>query len=152
MTFILLAHILLVVFAFGALLFPELFFHRIAARCNDVATLRVLFGLATARGRIAAPALLVGALVGLWYAHAAGYSLTAGWLIASYVVLICIFAVGGSFARREQRCYKLAQESPDGAPSAELRAAIASDERSPMGYIALLLFVAIFYLMIAKPF
>lgn len=149
---ILVLHVLAVVIAFGILVFPGLLFERIAEK-GDVRTIRNVFGIGVARVKFGAPLLILGALLGVWLAYSAGYSLSAGWLVASYLSFIALVAIGiGYHSRWERHVYGLAMASPENQPSADLQAAIEKRSKSPLGYVSLLLFIFIMYLMSAKPF
>ena len=58
----------------------------------------------------------------------------------------------GYHMRWEIRVLKLALASPDDAPSTELTAAIDDTLGVPMLWVSALLWIAIVYLMVAKPF
>ena len=138
--------------AFGMLVFPGIYFDRIA-RTGNIPAIRSAFGIAVIRAKIGGPLALATGLFGLWIAYKAGYSLTAGWLIASYIVFVVVMAIGIAYhSRWEQKTLALAQASPDAAPSAELRAHLESGTNSLLSVVSALLWVSLFYLMIARPF
>ena len=152
MQIILFLHVLVVFVAFGMLVFPGIFTVAMAPRLNDVAQVRLLFGIIAKRGEIGGPLLLVGALIGLWYAYVVGYSLTSGWLIASYICLAAIMVLGiGYHSRWEKQVFALAKAAPDGPITPELRTALRT-HAGPLNFVAPALFVLILYFMTTKPF
>ena len=145
-------HSLLGIFVFGALQLPGLFFARIA-KSENVGAIRSVFSVAVARARVFGPMTLLVALVGFWAAYVRGIPLSAGWLIASYVTFALLFVIGVGFhARWEAKILALAQASPLDALSAELKAAIHSPLESVLHWVSIVLWIALFYFMIAKPF
>jgi len=131
---------------------PGMFFAKIA-ETENVAAIRSAFPIAAARARVFGPMTLLVAIAGFWAAHVAGIPLTAGWMIASYVVFAVTFLIGAGYhARWENKVLNLAMASPLDAPSAELKAAIHDPLGPVFGYASLALWAALFYLMIAKPF
>jgi uncharacterized membrane protein len=152
MTFYIAVHALVGILAFGILALPGFYFARIA-KSRNVAAIRVAFAIAVKRGRIGGPLAILTSLFGIWVAYAAGYSLSAGWLIASYVVVAILVALGlGVHARWEAKVYKLALASSESAASPELRAAIDSPLDDVLNWVSLALWFALFYLMIFRPF
>ena len=145
-------HALIAVFAFGMLMVPGLIFERIA-ETGDVRTIRSVFAIATKRAQIGGPLVFLAGFIGLWLVHQMGFAWNSGWLIASYACFIGIVVLGiGYHARWENKVYELALASPDDAPSAELRAVIDQPNRRSIGYMSAALWLAILYLMVAKPF
>jgi uncharacterized membrane protein len=118
-----------------------------------VNAIRAAYAIAAMRGKIFGPLAVVTALIGFWVASTTGIPLNSGWLVASYVVFVVLMLIGFGFhARKEVSIYNLAMASPENAPSAELNAAIHDPLEVPMGIASTLLWIALFYLMIAKPF
>jgi len=145
-------HAILGIIAFGALQFPSLVFTRIA-HSENVGAIRTAYSVAATRGKIFGPLAVVVALIGFWVASVNGIPLNSGWLIASYAVFVVLMLIGFGFhARKEVTIYNLAMASPLDAPSPELKAAIHDPLETPMGIASSLLWIALFYLMIAKPF
>lgn len=146
------AHALLGIFVFGALMMPGVFFARIA-HSGDVGAIRTAFSIANARGKVFGPLSLLVAILGFWTAYQMGVPLTSGWLIASYIVFVLLFGIGiGIHSRWEAKVFALAQASPLDAPSPALKAAVAAPFENAMHWVSIALWVALFYLMIAKPF
>lgn len=144
-------HVFIALFAFGTLPFPGLYFIQIAQGA-DVATVRRVSRIATARGKIGGPCLILAAALGFWAASSLGIPLGAHWLIAAYVLFAVLFVTGfGYFARREARIAALAESAPDGAPTGELANLLTDATAMRIGYLDLLVWAAIFYVMIFKP-
>lgn len=146
------AHAILGIFAFGALQFPGLFFAQVA-KSENVGAIRSAYAVAATRGKIFGPLAMVVALVGFGVAAMRGIPLNSGWLIASYVDFVLLMGLGfGYHARTEVKIYNLAMASSLDAPSPELKSAIHDPLEMPMGIVSMVLWIALFYLMIAKPF
>ena len=145
-------HGILGIVAFGALMFPGMYFGQIA-KTENVAAIRAAYTIAANRGKIFGPMVIVAALFGFWVAAQAGIPLTSGWLIASYVVVVILMALGFGFhARLDMQTLAAAQASPLDKPSPELLAAIHNPMHNALNIASGLLWVVLFYLMIAKPF
>ena len=145
-------HAILGIFAFGALQFPGLYFSQVA-KSENVGAIRAAYGIAATRGKIFGPLAVVVALIGFWVAAQYGIPLTSGWLIASYVDFVLLMLLGfGYHARKEVQIYNLAMASPLDAPSPELKTAIHDPLETPIGIASMILWIALFYFMIANPF
>jgi len=149
---ILAVHVLIAFAAIAFLVVPGWMLFA-AARSRDVAFIRRTFALGAFHGRIGGPLALLAGLLGFGAAPAMGVPLNAGWLVASYVVYAAAMAVGiGYHMRWEIRVAKLAQASPDGTASGELAEAIADPLGMPMFWLSAVLWIALIYLMVARPF
>ena len=125
----------------------------VAARSNDVAFIRRTFALGAFHGRMGGPLALLAGLLGFGAAAAAGVPLNAGWLVASYVVYAAAMIVGIAYHMRwEIRVFRLAQAAPDGPASGELAETVADPLGMPMFCLSGVLWIALIYLMVAKPF
>jgi uncharacterized membrane protein len=124
-----------------------------ASRSRDVAFIRRIFALGAFHGKIGGPLAILTGLLGFAVAGATGTPLGAGWLIATYVAYVLMLIIGiGYHMRWEIRVLKLAQASAADVPSPELAAAIDDPLSIPMLWVSGLLWIAIVYLMVAKPF
>lgn len=145
-------HVLLAFAAVALLVVPGLMLEMVA-HTRDVAFIRRMYELGSFHGRIGGPLALLTAIVGFIVAWRLAIPLTAGWLIAAYVVFVLVMAIGiGYHTRRELRIAGLAQASPVDAPSPELAAAIDDRMASPMAWLSALLWAGLIWLMVAKPF
>ena len=144
-----------VLFAFAAIAFlvvPGAMMEMVA-HTRDVPFIRRAFKMGKFHAQVGGPLALLAAVVGLILAWRSGVTLTAGWLVASYIVFVLIMALGmGYHARREMRIGSLAQASPDGAPTPELAAAINDPLSGPAMWASVLLWILLIWLMVAKPF
>lgn len=143
----------LVAFAAVALLFVPGWMLFAAARSRDVGFIRRTFALGAFHGRIGGPLALLAGILGFGVAGMNHVPLGAGWLVASYVVYALLMVVGiGYHMRWELHVAALAKASPENAPSPELAAAIADPLGTPMMWLSAILWIALIYLMVAKPF
>ena len=145
-------HVLLAFTAIALLVVPGLMLEMVA-RTRDVAFIRRMYALSSFHGRIGGPMALLTAIVGFVVAWRYGIPLNSRWLVAAYVAFILVMALGiGYHTRRELRVAALAQASPVDAPSPELAAAIDDRLATPMSWLSGLLWVALIWLMVVKPF
>jgi uncharacterized membrane protein len=145
-------HVLVAFAAVGFLVVPGAMLVT-AAKSQDVAFIRRVFALGAFHGKIGGPLAILAGILGFAVAGVVGTPLGSGWLIASYVAYALMLIVGiGYHMRWEIRVAKLAEASPDGAPSSELVKVIQDPIAGPMLWLSAFLWVAIIYLMVAKPF
>jgi uncharacterized membrane protein len=145
-------HVLLAFAAIAFLVIPGLMLE-MAARTRDVIFIRRAFALGKFHGQIGGPTAILTAIVGFIIAWRSQIPLASGWLIVAYVAFVLVIVLGiGYHARRELRIGELAQKSPETAPSAELSAAIDDPTSVPAMWVSAVLWVAIIWLMVAKPF
>lgn len=124
-----------------------------ASRSRDVAFIRRTFALGAFHGRVGGPLALLAGLLGFGAAASMGVPLNAGWLVASYVVYAVVMVIGIAYHMRwEIRVAKLAQASPEGTASGDLAEAIADPLGLPMLWLSAVLWIALIYLMVARPF
>lgn len=125
----------------------------LAARRRDVQTLRVLIAASEVSDRASNPLLILSILFGIGAALTGQISLTAPWLVASYVVLVAGFAgIGllGGF-RHLERIKEASLASPVDAPSDELVALLEHPWTAAVSYLPPLLMGTVVYLMVVKP-
>jgi uncharacterized membrane protein len=145
-------HVLFAFTTIALLVVPGIMLEMVA-HTRDVPLIRRMYALGRFHGAIGGPLSLVTAIVGLIVAWQLAIPLNSGWLITTYAVFVLVVGLGiGHHMRREQRIAALAQASPDNAPSPELAAAIDDRIATPMNWLSGLLWVAIIWLMVAKPF
>jgi uncharacterized membrane protein len=144
-------HVLLAFAAIAFLVVPGLMLE-LAARTKDVRFIRRSFMLGSFHGRVGGIVALLTAIVGFAVAWKLGIPLNAGWLIAGYVVFVVLLILGfGYHARREIRIGRLAQASPNDAPSPELIAAVDDPMAIPIFWASGILWILLIWLMVARP-
>ncbi|HYL26262.1 MAG TPA: hypothetical protein VEW74_00440 [Candidatus Nitrosotalea sp.] len=145
-------HVLLAFTAIALLVIPGLMLEMVA-NTRDVNLIRRMFALGKFHGQLGGPIALLTAIAGLIAAWQLGVSLTSGWLIAAYIVFVLVIGIGiGYHSRRELKIGALAQASPLDAPSPELAAAIDDPLRVPALWVSAILWIALIWLMVVKPF
>ncbi|MEW5991358.1 MAG: hypothetical protein AB1736_08455 [Chloroflexota bacterium] len=125
----------------------------VAARRRDVAQLRALIAAGETSERAANLLLVPSLLLGVAAALAGQISLTAPWLLASYVVLAVGFggigALGG--IRHVADIKAAAAASPVDAPSGELIALLAHPRSALVTVAPPLIMATLVFLMVVKP-
>ncbi len=150
---VLLALHVIVAFAAGGFLVVPGAMLVAASRSRDVPFIRRVFALGAFHGRIGGPLAILAGILGFAVAGMTHTPLGSGWLIASYVAYALLVTVGfGYHARWEIRVFKAAQASPDGEPSPELATLVADPLGAPMTWLSAVLWIAIVYLMVTRPF
>jgi MFS family permease len=123
------------------------------ARSGDVRAFRRVGAVTKRTDGIAILLLLAGIGFGFAAAVTGHFDLTAGWLIAAYVLVGVVFALGfGYFTPRYERIMKAAEASPDDAPSEELARLLDPRKELLVMVLDLALWGSIVYVMVAKPF
>jgi uncharacterized membrane protein len=93
-------------------------------------------------------------LLGMGYATAsrAKYDLSDTWLIAAQVIIYAMAALGLFILRpAAAKLHKLAQASPDGPVTQELRDQMAGPLPKVVGPVMTVMFIVAIYLMVFKP-
>jgi hypothetical protein len=123
------------------------------ARSGDVPALRRVLAAEDRFAPIGGGLFLVGVALGLITALAGGFDLLEPWLIIGYVlaavILINAFAYHIPTANRLKA---LAAESPGDGPSPQLRAAIDAPLGVVMNVVDSVLWLALIFVMVVKPF
>jgi uncharacterized membrane protein len=145
-------HILAMFSAVTLMIGGEVLFHALV-RTGDVPAMRRYLRVVDPLFRLGIVLLIAGVVFGLITAVTGVWSLTAGWLIASYVLVGAIFAIGFLIGvpwfRRVGAAAEIAADGGNAEPLAE-----ALDD--PRGLVSIvssfILYPAVIYLMVAKPF
>ena len=125
----------------------------VVARSGDVRALRRVLAAEDRFGPIGGGVFLLGIVFGFITAITGDLDLTQTWLIIAYVLAALILV--NAFAYHLPRARKLeaaAEASPDDQPSPELRALIEAPSVIWVNVYDGLLWVAIIYTMVVKPF
>jgi uncharacterized membrane protein len=123
------------------------------ARSGDVQALRRVLAVEDRFAPIGGGAFLLGIVFGFVTAVVGDFDLTQTWLVIGYVlaalVLVTAFAYHVPTATKLKT---LADASPDDEPSAELRAFVDAPIGRLVNVIDGVLWLALIYVMVAKPF
>ena len=123
------------------------------ARSGDVRALRGVLAAEDRFAPIGGGILLLGVVFGFVAAIVGDLDLTQAWLAIGYVLTAIIFI--NAFAYHIPTANKLkalAAASPDNEPSPELRAAIAAAIGPLMNVVDSVVWLALIFVMVAKPF
>jgi hypothetical protein len=123
------------------------------ARSGDVRALRRVLAAEDRFGPVGGGVFLLGIALGLVAAIVGNFNLTATWLVIGYVLAAIILV--NAFAYHIPTANKLkalSDASPDDDPSPELRAAIDAPIGAVMIVFDTLVWLALIFVMIAKPF
>lgn len=116
---------------------------------------RAIRSVITAEGRVAPVAgilMVAGLIFGFVTAVAAGFSLTAPWLLIAYGLVLAIILVGALYHGPEgKRLEEAAAKSPDDELSGELSAVIAAGSRPLVNAIDAVLWIGLIFTMVVKP-
>jgi uncharacterized membrane protein len=96
--------------------------------------------------------VLIAAIIGVIAATKLGFDLHARWLSISMILVVLLLLDG--FGRRYPRLVRLAKaanDSPDSAPSPELRALMADRLEGPSNAVSGIIWLSILVMMIVKP-
>jgi uncharacterized membrane protein len=125
----------------------------VVARTGDVRALRRVLAAEDRFGPIGGVVFLLGIVFGFVTALVGDFDLTQTWLVIGYV--LAAFVLVNGIAYHGPRAAKLkaaAETSPDDHPSEELRALIHAPSVGIVNAIDGLAWLAIIYVMVAKPF
>jgi drug/metabolite transporter (DMT)-like permease len=126
-------------------------FERIA-RSRDVPAIRRFGALAPPVVRTAIALVLLGLVFGLITVNDEHFSYTDTWVVIAYFLYAGLFALGPFEGRFQTRITDAAKASPDDAASPQLEALISNTGRRAIVVISMVLYVAIIYDMVMKPF
>ncbi|MCV0403638.1 MAG: DUF2269 family protein [Chloroflexi bacterium] len=125
----------------------------LAARRREVRTLRALLQVSEVSDRAANPLLVISLLFGVLAALAGQISLTASWLVVTYVLIVVGFGaigLGGGF-RHLERLKRAAESSPPDQPSHELTRLLDHPWSGAVTVLPPVLMGTIVFLMVMKP-
>ncbi len=123
------------------------------ARSGDVRALHRVLAAEERFAPLGGSVFLIGIVFGFLAAITGDFDLTRTWLVISYVLALFILVNGLTYHRRQAEKLKAAAEaSPDDRSSEELRAIAGAPSAAVMNAIDGLAWLAIIYVMVAKPF
>ena len=123
------------------------------ARSGDVTATRRVLAAEDRFAPIGGILFILGIVFGFVTAIAADLDLTQTWLLIAYALALFILVNGLTYHRRQAEKLKAAAEaSPDDGPSDELRAIAGAPSVAVMNVIDGVAWLAIIYVMVAKPF
>jgi len=123
------------------------------ARAGNVRALRGVLAAEDRFGPIGGAMFVLGIVFGFLTAITGDFDLTQTWLLIGYVLSLFILVNGVTYHRTQAEKLKAAAAaSPDDQPSDELRAIAGAPSVAVMNAIDGLAWLAIIYVMVAKPF
>jgi hypothetical protein len=123
------------------------------ARSRDVRSIRRTLAVEERFAPIGGALFVSGIVFGVITALTGDLDLTAPWLLISYGIVAVIFATGiGYHGPRGRKLKALADASPEDEPSETLRQAIEAPSARVVTAVDGLLWVAVIFTMVAKPF
>lgn len=123
------------------------------ARTGDVRAIRRTLAVEARFGPVGGALFLLGIVFGFVTALTSGWDLTAPWLLIAYVLAAVVLATGIAFhGPRGRKLQALAEASPENEPSEALRALIDAPSARVVSVLDGLLWLALIYVMVAKPF
>jgi len=150
MTVLIFLHVLAMFVAF-ALTTGAGIFMSIILGSEDVATIRNAARVNRPLGMIGGISLLIGLILGFAVAGQAGISMTATWLVVTYIavaiILILGFGVFMPFAGR----LKAAADASGAQASAELKALLSNPMPRIAGPIAAIMWIVVIAMMVLRP-
>ena len=123
------------------------------ARSGDVRALRRVLAAEDRLAPIGGGMFLLGIALGIVAAIVGDFGLTQAWLVIGYVLAAIILI--NAFAYHIPTANKLkalSAASPEDEPSAELKAAIAAPIGPVMNVVDSIVWLALIFVMVAKPF
>jgi uncharacterized membrane protein len=123
------------------------------ARSGDVPAVRRVLATEDRFAPVGGAMFILGIVFGFLTAITGDFDLTQTWLLIAYAIALFIFVNGITYHRRQaERLKAAAAASPDDRPSDELRAITGAPSVAVMNAIDGIAWLAIIYLMVAKPF
>jgi uncharacterized membrane protein len=123
------------------------------ARTGDVRAVRRILAAEDRFAPIGGAFFLLGVVFGFISAITGDFDLTQAWLLIGYALSLFILVNGVTYHRMEAEKLKAAAaEGPEGQPSDALRALAGAPSVFVMNAIDGLAWLAIIYVMVAKPF
>lgn len=144
-------HILIVVFAFAFTAGVGILASRVA-RSRDARAIHAVFAAAQPLATFGGIGWIVAGALGAWIAAKAGIPFDSPWLLGSYAALAVLVGSGLALhAPWMTRVIRASAGSGDGTVSAELDALLRSPVSSIASAVSGVCFVALIYLMTARP-
>jgi hypothetical protein len=123
------------------------------ARSGDVRALRRVLAVEDRFAPIGGGIFLLGIAFGFITAIVGDYDLTQAWLVIGYVLAAIILVNAFTYhIPTANKLKALIAASPDDEPSAELRAAIAAPIGALMNVVDGVVWLALIFVMVVKPF
>lgn len=123
-----------------------------AMRSDDVRVIaRVSGGVVVADWIFTTPAGLIQPATGLWLIWVQGWSLTEGWLLASYALYLLAFVCWAPVVHLQIRIRDMAREAVAGCTALPAAARRAYRIWFALGWPAFAALIAVFWLMVSKP-
>jgi uncharacterized membrane protein len=122
------------------------------ARSGDVHALRRVLTVEDRFAPIGGAVFILGIVFGFLTAITGDFDLTQTWLLIAYALALFILVNGLTYHRSQAEKLKAAAASPDDQASEKLRAIAGAPSVAVMNTIDGLAWLAIIYLMVAKPF
>ena len=123
------------------------------SRSGDVRAVRRVIAAEERFAPIGGGVFILGIVFGFITAITSDFDLTQTWLVIGYVLAAFILVSGLTYHQSQAKKLKAAVEgAPDDEPSAELRTLASAPSVAVMNLIDGLAWVAIIYVMVAKPF
>jgi uncharacterized membrane protein len=123
------------------------------ARSGDVRAIRRVLAAEDRFAPVGGGVFLLGIVFGFVTAIAGDFDLTQTWLVIGYVLAALILVTAFVYhIPTATKLKELADASPDDTPSAELRAFVVAPIGRVVNVIDGVLWLALIYVMVAKPF
>ena len=123
------------------------------ASTRDVRAIRRTLAVESRFAPVGGALFILGIVFGFITAQTADFDLTQTWLLIAYGLTALILALGfGYHGPRDKKLRALVEASSEDAPSGDLLALIEAPSARVVRTIDLLLWLAITYVMVAKPF
>ena len=123
------------------------------ARSGDLTALRRVLATEYRFAPIGGALFLLGIVFGFLTSITRDFDLTQTWLLIAYALALFILVNGLTYHRKQaERLTAAAAASPDDRPSDELRALATAPSVAVMNTIDGIAWLAIIYVMVAKPF
>lgn len=123
------------------------------ARTGDVRAIRRAIAVESRLLPAGVVLLVLGIVFGVVTVLTGGFDFTAPWLLIAYGLVVVVFATGiGYHGPRGRKLQALAEASPEDEPSEALRALIDAPSARVVTALDSLLWLALIYVMVVKPF
>jgi hypothetical protein len=129
----------------------SLFGERIIAT-RDVGAIRRFSSVYPPLERAGIAVVTLGVVFGFITAIVGPWELTDGWLITAYILVAALFAIGPVEGRMFKQVADIAQRNDATEATPELASAIDDRRRRTLTIVSVLLYVAVIFTMVTKPF